>query len=622
MAQQEVVVVALGRAGTHQIERLRPLAQHRELRAHAAGRGQRVGELDAAFGLRQPVGEHAVERGLRPRPRHPELGEAGDVDEPGTLAHRPAFGAHGLEVVGAAEAPLVAPLRALRREPVGPLPAVALAPDRAVGREPLVAGAGLRRARRRALLVRVMDDEDVGVGLLVLDRGVVLVGIGTEAAGVDRQHVDGGLAVCDPARELPAGAARSGDAEAEALGQPEVGEAIGRADEGVAVRRVGDRAVDAVLDPSAAEHRHPVDRGLDMGLQAVHIRRQQLLAKALRHAVHRPGRRILLVGPEDQALALFAHVVGGIALPEHRHLRQALGLALFKLRNGVGHEILVLHRDRRQVEADHRAHLPGPGARRGHHRLAGDVAPCRLHQPLAGGGALDPRDLGVAVDLRPPIARALRQRLGHIHRRDVAVVGMEEGAHQAVEVAERPERADLVGADQLEGDADGVRRAAIVAVLVHPLPVGGEAEVAGAVEAHRLPGLRLELLVEVDRVLVQLADAVAHVEERQQAGGVPGGACGELGLLDQHDVGPAELRQMVEHAAADDAAADHHHPRPIPHASAFPALSARLTAREPYHARAAFGRSAAGRPAHRLTLPANAAKTARRRGRSPPASAT
>ena len=109
---------------------------------------------------------------------------------------------------------------------------------------------------------------------------------------------------------------------------------------------------------------------------------------------------------------------------------------------------------------------------------------------------------------------------------------MEERAHQPIEVAKRPEVADLVGVEQLEGDADGVRGAAIVAVLVHPLLVGGEAEVAGAMKTHRLAGLRLQLLVEVDRVLVKLADAIAHVEERQQPGGVPCGACGELGLLD------------------------------------------------------------------------------------------
>ena len=60
------------------------------------------------------------------------------------------------------------------------------------------------------------------------------------------------------------------------------------------------------------------------------------------------------------------------------------------------------------------------------------------------------------VDFGTPVARTLGQRLGHVHRRHVAVMGVEEGAHQPVEVAERPEIADLVGADQLEGDADGV----------------------------------------------------------------------------------------------------------------------------------------------------------------------
>ena len=539
-----------------------------------------MGELDAARSLRQPVGEHAVERRLRLRPGNPELGEAGDVDQAGAFAHRPALGAHGPEIVGAAEAPVVAGFDALGREPVGPLPAVALAPDGAARRKLVVAGAGLGGPRRRALLVRVVNDEDVGVGLLVLGLGVVLVGVDPEAAGVHRQHVDGGLALGDPAGQLPAGAAGSGDAEAEALGQPEVGETVGRPDEGVAVRRVGDGAVDAVLDAGAAEHGHPVDRRLDMGLQPLDIRRQKLLAEALWHAIHRPGRCALLVRPEDEALALLAHVVGGVALPQHGHLRQARLLALFQLRDRVGDDVLVLDRDHRQVEAHHGTHLPGPGACGRHHRLAGDVAPRGLHQPLAGAGALDAGDLGVAVDLRPPVARALCQCLGHVHRRDMAVVGVEEGAYQPLQVAERPEVADLVGADQLEGDADGVRRAAVVAVFVHPLLVGGEPEVAGAVEAHRLPGFRLQLLIEVDRVLVQLADAVAHVEERQQPGRVPGGACGELGLLDQHDVGPAELRQMVEHAAADDAAADHHHPRLIPHA---PALS--RAARPPCGAR-------------------------------------
>ena len=49
----------------------------------------------------------------------------------------------------------------------------------------------------------------------------------------------------------------------------------------------------------------------------------------------------------------------------------------------------------------------------------------------------------------------------------------------------------------------------------------------------------------------------SRVERRDAAGRVPGGARGQLVLLDQHDVGPADLREMIEHGDADDAAADH-----------------------------------------------------------------
>ena len=98
-------------------------------------------------------------------------------------------------------------------------------------------------------------------------------------------------------------------------------------------------------------------------------------------------------------------------------------------------------------------------------------------------------------------------------------------------------------------------------VLVHALAAGREAQVAGHVEAHVLAGLGRQALVEIDRVLVQLADGVAHVEERQQARGVPGRAGRQLGALEQHHIRPALLRQVVERADADDAAADHDHPR-------------------------------------------------------------
>src|SRR3546814_13931002 len=78
----------------------------------------------------------------------------------------------------------------------------------------------------------------------------------------------------------------------------------------------------------------------------------------------------------------------------------------------------------------------------------------------------------------------------------------------------------------------------------------------GHVDAAGLAGDRLDLLVEVDGVSLQLGDVGIAVEGVHAARGVPGRPGGELAALPQHDVAPAGLGQMIEHAAADNAAAD------------------------------------------------------------------
>ena len=71
-----------------------------------------------------------------------------------------------------------------------------------------------------------------------------------------------------------------------------------------------------------------------------------------------------------------------------------------------------------------------------------------------------------------------------------------------------------------------------------------------------MPGDRLQLLVEPDRVALQAAMLVSPLSVWK-----PPAACQvepevSSDALDQHDVRPAELGQVVEHGAADDAAAD------------------------------------------------------------------
>ncbi len=84
---------------------------------------------------------------------------------------------------------------------------------------------------------------------------------------------------------------------------------------------------------------------------------------------------------------------------------------------------------------------------------------------------------------------------------------------------------------------------------------------AVGMQAAGLARERLDLPVQVDGVLLQARDVRLAVEGVHAAGGVPGGAGGQLALLQQQHVGPADLGQVIEHARPDHAAADHDRPR-------------------------------------------------------------
>src|SRR5690606_36973693 len=153
----------------------------------------------------------------------------------------------------------------------GPLPAVDRAEHRAQRLHPVVARRALQRARGDALLVRIVDGEHVAIGLLVLLLQVAARGAWAEAARVHSHHVDGGFAFDDPLGDTPDAAAGGGDAEAVPLVVPAVVAIPGRADAGSAVRGVAEGAVVDVLHAHLADRRHPVNAGLDVGLEAVEV---------------------------------------------------------------------------------------------------------------------------------------------------------------------------------------------------------------------------------------------------------------------------------------------------------------------------------------------------------------
>src|SRR5262245_47762194 len=139
----------------------------RELRANTAAECERVRQRHAAVLRRHLVRDEAFEPRGRSRARHLMLRERREIDDAHALAHAPALGGDMLEVVRAAEAPLVFALDTLRRKPVGALPAITLAPDGAHAIELVIRRARLDRAPIGALFIRKVNREDVAIRLLV-----------------------------------------------------------------------------------------------------------------------------------------------------------------------------------------------------------------------------------------------------------------------------------------------------------------------------------------------------------------------------------------------------------------------------------------------------------------------
>ena len=171
-------------------------------------------------------------------------------------------------------------------------------------------------------------------------------------------------------------------------------------------------------------------------------------------------------------------------------------------------DVLVFDRDGRDIQAKHLAGFACVVAGGAHHVLAGDVALVGEHIPFARCQLLYAGDLGLLIDLAATGAGALAQGHGQIDRGNVAVVRVVERADHLgcvdaiAQIDQGPQRLDLGRGDDAKRHANGVGHTTVLEVLVHPVLVGRQPQVAGDMKAHILPGLGRQTLVQVHRVLV------------------------------------------------------------------------------------------------------------------------
>ena len=209
------------------------------------------------------------------------------------------------------------------------------------------------------------------------------------------------------------------------------------------------------------------------------------------------------------------------------------------------------------VDAGLGTELARPHAGAVHHDLGLDVA---LRRRDPGDDAALPGDAGDGYALDDGdalLAGALGERHGHVDRVGAPVLLDVEAGEDVVSAGEGEEIADLRRRDLVDGHAAQAVEGGDPAVLLETVGVAGALDEADRLPAGRLAGLGLEPGVEIARVLAHLrrglgGRAEGHHEPRR----VPGGARGEAIALEEDDVLPAHVAEVIGDGAADDAATD------------------------------------------------------------------
>ncbi len=551
----DVVDVAFGRRGAaDQQELIRLEPGDGDVRLVGAAGVEHAG-VDGAARLDRDVGGAQVLQHLLGVPAGQQvLGEAGlveqgDIGAGGSLLG----GGPGLPVL---LAPGVVDDRAVAfgGEEVGPLPAHLAAEAGAVSGEQVVGRGAAERAGGSQLAVRpghrVVQAEDLGDPVV---QPLVVAVEGGEAADVDAGQVHARLALGDPLGQRAAGAARGRDADGVEAGRDEeVPYLRGLAEDELVVGGEALRAVVEHLQAGLGQRRDPRDRAVHQDREVVPVLLEQLELERVGQLVGGdPGLGLGLEAADEQAADLFLDIGVAVRVAQHRQV------AVHPV-DLLGDHVEVLGRVQGHGHPGQGADLLGPLAGAVDDNLGLDVALICLD---AGDGVVldgDGGDAGALADRDALVPGAAGQGGGQVGRVGPAVAGQPDRALEVVDLHHRVKLVGALGADQLAVELVGLGGGGGALELGQAVLGAGHGDAAAAPEAGGQAGLPLQALVQLGGVLDQAGAAFRGAQLADQAGRVPGGAAGQLALLEQQHVGPAELGEVVGDAGADHAAADDH----------------------------------------------------------------
>ena len=357
------------------------------------------------------------------------------------------------------------------------------------------------------------------------------------------------MATDDPFRERAAGPARVRDPTRVEAGRDEVSpQAGGLAEDEASIGSEALGAIEQELDLRLVQGRDTLDTVLHEDAELVPVLLERAEREVVRNArVPRLGDG--LEASDEKAADLFADVDVTVVIAEHGQVRA-------DARDGPCHCVEVLHGEDGHGDAVQRAQFARPHARTVHDDVAGDLAVARAD---AGDGAVTREDLshrGLLHDARSARTGAGGERLRRVGRDHAAVVRNPDAAFEIVDAAEGPAATDLVAIHDVRLDPRVAAERDGPAELRHARRAPGDAEAAHLLPVRAHAGLGLEPRVQVGAVADEPRHRARAAQTADEPGGVPGRAARELLALEQDDVAPAELDEVIGDAAAGDAATD------------------------------------------------------------------
>ena len=153
-----------------------------------------------------------------------------------------------------------------------------------------------------------MNREHIGIGFFSFFFEITFRDIRTETTRINTHHINRRFTLDNPLCQLPTGTTGGSHTKGVAFVEPEILQTRCRANNRVAIRGIGNRAVIDFLDTHFTKGRNTCNRGFDIRHQAFEVFLKQLIFAFIRRTVLIANRCTDLVRPEQQAAIFLAHI--------------------------------------------------------------------------------------------------------------------------------------------------------------------------------------------------------------------------------------------------------------------------------------------------------------------------